>query len=79
MIVMNIITISLLICVIDKDLPGRLFSSIPTMPTTMAILNILDPKIFPIMKSKLFFLADSMLDASSGKLVPIAAIDNPIT
>jgi len=76
---MNIINISLLISIMDKDLLGRLLSSIPTMPITIAILNILEPKIFPMMKSKRFFLADSILDASSGKLVPIAAIDNPIT
>ena len=57
----------------------RLLSSIPTILITIAILNIFDPRIFPIMKSKCFFLADAMLDANSGKLEPIAVIDNPIT
>ena len=33
----------------------RLLSSIPTILITIAILNILDPKIFPMMKSKCLF------------------------
>ena len=45
----------------------------------MAILNIFEPNTLPIMKSIFFFLADSIADASSGKLDPIAVKDKPIT
>ena len=50
----------------------------PTIPITKSILKILDPKILPNRKSILFLLMDAILAASSGILVPIAVIDNPI-
>lgn len=42
------------------------------------ILNIFDPIIFPIAISLFPFIAAVTLVTSSGKLVPIASIVNPI-
>ena len=52
---------------------------IPAAVIAIAILNIFEPIILPAIKSTLPFLADWILAASSGRLVPNAASVRPIT
>ena len=42
------------------------------IPTTSAELNMFDPKIFPKLIPKFFFIAAVTVTTNSGKLVPIA-------
>ena len=51
----------------------------PAVVIAIAILNIFDPIMLPMIKSTFPFLADCILAANSGKLVPRATSVSPIT
>ena len=52
--------------------------NIPIIGTTSAIFITFEPITFPITISFLFLIIADIVAASSGKLVPIAMIVNPI-
>ena len=52
---------------------------LPAIPTQANVLKILEPIIFPNVRSCSFFLAETIDDASSGREVPTATTVRPIT